>query len=135
MAVILGVWLAVAGGVAVLAGLAGARRRNRLRRSGRPAWAMILPAPVTTPDADPWLASVRVQFELEDGRVIERVQAVPSRRPGAWRPGRHVLVWYDPADPSDVLVYGSDGRWSDRILLTAGGLAILAGTILTGYAS
>jgi hypothetical protein len=45
-----------------------------------------------------------------------------------------VLVWYDPADPGDVIVYGSDGRWSDRLFIAAGSVAVVAGTILAGFA-
>ena len=57
---------------------------------------------------------------LDDGRVIERVQPRTVRRSAASRPGERVLVWYDPADPADILVYGRDGRWSDRAFLTVG---------------
>ena len=127
MAVILGVWLALAGAVALLAGLAGSQRRSRLRHSGQTAWAMVLPAQSGPAAADPAFSSVAVQFALDDGRVIERVQARPARKSGSWRPGQQVLVWYDPTDPSDVLVSGSEGRWSDRAFLAAGVVLVLTG--------
>jgi hypothetical protein len=31
-----------------------------------------------------------------------------------------VLVWYDPEDPQDILVYGREGRFIDRAFLAAG---------------
>jgi hypothetical protein len=38
-----------------------------------------------------------------------------------------VLVWYDPADPGDVLVWGREGRRSDRVFLAAGLLVVAVG--------
>jgi len=63
-----GVWLALAGAVAVLAGPAGTRHRHRLRASGL----------------------------------------------------------------SDVIVRGSDGRWSDRSFLVTGAVALAVGVVLGG---
>ena len=86
-----GVWLALAGAVAVLAGLAGTRHRHRLRASGLTAWAMVLPTP------------------------SEQAQAGAAS-----------------ADPSDVIVHGSDGRWSDRSFLVTGAVALAVGVVLAG---
>lgn len=133
-AIIVGVWLVIAGAVAVLAGLTGARRRRRLRATGQMAWGMVLPPRAVSVDADPVFAHVSVQYELPDGRVIERLQARPGRARASWQPGQRVLVWYDPADPGDVVVYGSDGRWSDRLFIAVGAVAVVAGTILAGFA-
>ena len=72
----------------------------------------------------------RLQYTLADGRVIERIGPAPRRRPGIPRPGDKVLIWYDPADPDDVLVYGHWGRTSDRVFLTIGLLLIAAGTAI-----
>ena len=41
------------------------------------------------------------------------------------QPGQKVLVWYDPNDPDDVLVYGRWGRAADRAFVTAGMLFVL----------
>jgi Protein of unknown function (DUF3592) len=62
--------------------------------------------------------------------VVERIGPAPRRRPGPPRPGDKVLIWYDPADPDDVLVYGHWGRTSDRVFLTIGLLLIAAGTAI-----
>ena len=126
-----GVWLALAGGIAMVAGLAATRRRRRLQSGGVMTWAMILPTPSDAGDAGR-TAAVSVQFALQDGRVIERSQGRLARRTAPLRPGDRVLVWYDPADPSDVVVYGSDGRWSDRAFLVGGALLLAVGIVLAG---
>ena len=38
-----------------------------------------------------------------------------------------MLVWYDPEDPGDVLVYGRWGRGIDRAFVAAGTLFVLIG--------
>jgi hypothetical protein len=128
--VVYGAWLALAGAIACLGGLAGVRRRRKLRSGGRTAWAMVLPTPSESDEGGRGSAGVSVQFALEDGRVIERAHGRPARRSAALRPGERVLVWYDPADPGDVLVYGSDGRWSDRIFLALGLLLVAIGVVI-----
>jgi hypothetical protein len=131
--VILGVWLALAGGVALLAGLVGARRRRRLQDTGLTAWAMVLSAPYDAAEESPAFGNgVSVQFALEDGRVIERGCHQPRRTSARLRPGERVLVWYDAADPGDVLVYGSDGRWSDLVFVVLGAVALGVGVVLAG---
>ncbi len=42
-----------------------------------------------------------------------------------------MLIWYDPADPDDVLVYGRWGRAVDRAFLIVGLLLILIGTAIS----
>jgi hypothetical protein len=132
MVVVLGVWLAIAGAIAVVAGLAGARRRQRLQDSGRTAWAMVLAKPTDAGEPDSWPAQLSIQFTLEDGRVVEAAHSRPGRRAAALKPGGRVLVWYDPRDPGDVLVYGRDGRWSDRVFLATGALCVAIGIAITG---
>jgi len=126
--VVFGAWLALAGAIACLAGLAGARRRRRLRSGGRTAWAMVLPTPSAAEEDRHGSSGISVQFVLDDGRVIERTHG-PARGP-ALQPGQRVLVWYDPADPGDVLVYGSDSRWSDRVFLALGVVLVAVGVVL-----
>jgi hypothetical protein len=135
MYMVIGIWFAVAGGVAVLTGLTARDRVRRLRRTGEPTWAMVVPAPAGDPD-EPGSGSSRrtlIQYPLADGRVIERLCPRPLRRSAAPAAGQKVRVWYNPADPTDVLVNGWDGRHSDRMLLAAGlfflflGLATLFG--------
>ena len=61
-----------------------------------------------------------IQYALPDGQVVERISPQPARKAAALRPGQHVLVWYDPADPQDVLVYGREGRIANRLFVAAG---------------
>jgi hypothetical protein len=131
MAIAIGVWFALAGGVAALVGLAGMGRARRLRRSGLSAWATAVPAP-------PWSGQparrTMIQYALADGQVMERLSPQPARRAAALQPGQRVLVWYDAADPDDVLVCGRDGRRADRAFMAAGLLLILAGAAIAALA-
>ena len=47
---------------------------------------------------------------------------MPAADPEGDRPsaGQRLLVWYDPADPTDVLVNGWDGRYQDLVFLAVG---------------
>jgi hypothetical protein len=124
MWVLYAIWFVLPGAVAVLAGLSGIRRKQRLRRTGRTAWAMIVTGPAATgPGAS-------VQFELPGGRIVERPCAAPVRRSTAYRPGTKILVWYDPADPEDVLIYGRGGLRADGAFLAAGLLFVTLGAAM-----
>ena len=138
MLILLGAWVALAGGVAALAGLSGLRRVRRLRRDGVAAWALLVPAPAPARDAGD-SPGLLLQYALADGRLVERPagraldrrpggRAAAGRKPAPAEPGRTVLIWYDPADPDDVLVYGRWGRTADRAFLAIGLLFILLGT-------
>jgi hypothetical protein len=129
--IVIGVWFAVAGGLAVLAGLTGMRRVRRLRREGVATWAAFVEPPVQPgqpPDGSPHPALIR--YTLTDGRVIERIGPSPARKTASLRPGQQVLVWYDPEDPQDILLYGREGRFTDRAFLAAGLLFVFIGTII-----
>jgi hypothetical protein len=69
-----------------------------------------------------WLASAGGLAAMA-GRV--------ARRSAPRRPGESVLVWYEQADPTDVLVESSDGRCSDRAFRFVGSIFLL-GVVLTG---
>jgi hypothetical protein len=131
MAIVIGVWFGLAGGVAVLAGLSAMGRARRLRRSGLSAWATAVPAP---PSASQPARRTMLQYALADGQVMERLSPQPARRAASLQPGQRVLVWYDAADPDDVLVYGRDGRLADRAFVAAGLLVILAGAAIAALA-
>jgi hypothetical protein len=129
MATVLGVWFAIAGVVPVVVGLAGRRRVRQLRRDGVKAWAVAVLQPATDGErADeerPGERRVALQYTLADGRVLEKLTpAAASKEP---RPGQSVLIWYDPADPFDILVYGREGRASDLAFMAAGAVFMLAG--------
>jgi hypothetical protein len=127
MAIALGILLMAVGGLAALAAVTAARRAERLRSCGQTAWAMVVSAPADNYDefgARP-ARRVLLQYRLPDGAVMER----PASR---LAPGGTVLVWYDPADPSDVMVLGRDGRLN-AAFLTAGILFILLGAVIGGF--
>jgi hypothetical protein len=129
MLVVFGVWVALAGAVAALAGFTAARRRRRLRGAGRTAWATVVPAPSDSGERHGgFRRQVSVQFALEDGRIIERRCGQSARKLPALDPGQKVLVWYDLADPDDVLIFGHDGRRSDLAFMAVGVLLIAMGT-------
>jgi hypothetical protein len=126
MPVVIGLCFAFPGFVAALAGLTARSRVRRLRRAGRSAWAMVVPAPR---DAESPARNL-IQYPLDDGRVIERLCPRPVRKAAAPAAGQKLLVWYDPADPTDVLVNGWDGRFSDLVFLAVGLSFIVFGMAL-----
>lgn len=130
MQVVTGIWLALVGVLAAMAGLADIRRVRQLRKRGTKTWGMVVPAHASAGDRD---GDVRrrtlVQYSLPDGRVIERLCPEPSRAK-ALRPGQQVLVWYDPSDPGDVLVFGREARYSSRAFVAAGVVLIALGMAL-----
>jgi hypothetical protein len=132
MLIIFGVWLAVPGGIALLAGLSSMRRVRRLRRGGMTTWALPVPVPAgSEPAAAP--QPMVLQYTLADGRVLERSAPTPARKSAPLWPGEKVLLWYDPADPEDVLVQGHWGRASNRALVIAGAALVLIGTGIAAF--
>lgn len=123
-----GIWFAVAGGVAILAGLSSMRRVRRLRRRGVAIWGLPVPAPVSvgSQSAGP-PHRMLLQYTLADGRVMERIAPAPASTSAPLRPGEKVLLWYDPDDPDDALVYGRWGRAADRAFVAAGALLVVIG--------
>src|SRR5216683_2551315 len=102
------------------------RRVRRLRRDGLSVWAMAVPPPVAEGEQlDGELRRTLIQYALQDGRVVERSSLEPVGRAASLRPGQKVLVWYDPADPQDVVVYGPEGRLADRTFVAVGLLFVL----------
>jgi hypothetical protein len=124
---VIGFWFAVVGGIAALAGLTARRRVVRLRRKGQAAWGMVVPSPVSPDEADTWPRRTLIQYSLADGRVIEQLCPRPARKAASPAIGQRVPVWYDPADPADVLVNGWDGRYSDLAFLAVGVFFIVFG--------
>ena len=81
---------------------------------------MVLPSPGPAgEDSD----QTMLQYTLQDGRVLERICPGPARSGY----GEKVLVWYDPVDPQDILIYGRDGRFANRAFLAVGVLFIALG--------
>ena len=126
MQVVVGLVFAFAGGVAALAGVTARSRVRRLRRIGKPVWAMVVPAPISADEGGSPGRNL-IQYSLENGHVIERLCPRPIRK-AAWPTvGQRVPIWYDPADPTDVLVNGWDGRYADRAFLAVGFFFIVLG--------
>lgn len=134
MLTVIGTWFALAGALAVLAGLTGRRRSRRLRNGGLAVWALTIAGPVPAgPPGDSSRPRLLLQYTLADGRVMERIVPGRARKAGRLRPGQKVLIWYDPQDPDDVLVYGHEGRAADTAFIVAGLLLILtAGAMALG---
>jgi hypothetical protein len=131
MTIVAGVWFALVGAIAALAGLSGMRQSRRLRRDGVSAWAVAVPPSVPAGEQPDWPPHrTMIQYALADGQVVERISPQPARKAAALRPGQHVLVWYDPADPQNVLVYGREGRIANRLFLAAGVLFLLIGAAM-----
>jgi uncharacterized protein DUF3592 len=122
MTTVLGIWFALAGVISAIVGLAGKRRIRRLRREGVQAWAVVVPSHPADGERE-----VALQYTLSDGRVLEKYSA---ERTGALLPGERVLIWYDPADPQDVLVRGREGRTSDLVFVIAGAALLAAGAVI-----
>jgi hypothetical protein len=128
MLIVIGVWFALAGGLAALAGLTAMRRARRLRRGGSPVWAVALPRPASAAEGvggSP--GRTVIQYTLADGRVVERLSPGSARKAAMLRPAQKVLVWYDRQDPQNVLVYGREGRAADLAFVIAGALFIMLG--------
>ncbi|HUJ05624.1 MAG TPA: DUF3592 domain-containing protein [Streptosporangiaceae bacterium] len=130
MQVVTGIWLALVGVLAAMAGLADIRRVRQLRKRGTKTWGMVVSAPASAGDRDGDLPRRNlVQYSLPDGRVIERLCPEP-RKAKALRSGQQVLVWYDPSDPGDVLVFGRQARLSNRAFVATGAVLVTFGAVL-----
>jgi len=129
MYVAVGVWIAFAGALALLVGLSARYRVRHLRSSGIKVWAMVVHHPVIhspeDPDRGPMVA---LQYTLEDGRVLER--PLMSSRARSMVPGEKILVWYNPDDPGEILVFGRDARVSDVTFISVGLVVLAAGIVL-----
>ncbi|MFE6055805.1 DUF3592 domain-containing protein [Kitasatospora sp. NPDC056446] len=116
---------ALGGVVAYLAGAVGLRDLRRLRRVGVPVAALVRDR-VRTPEDRALPPRPLLQFETEDGRVIEVFSPVPSTARHPLPDGGYVPVRYDPADPRQVLVEGRE-----RVRLEYAFVALGAAMVLT----
>ncbi|MEV7354084.1 DUF3592 domain-containing protein [Kitasatospora sp. NPDC088264] len=117
------------GVVAYLAGVVGLRDLRRLRRVGVPALALVR-ARVPAPEDRALPPRPLLQFETEDGRVVEVFSPVPSTPRHPLPDGGHVQVRYDPADPRQVLVEGRERRPLEYGFVALGLLMVLAAITL-----
>ena len=134
MATVTGLLLVLPGALAVLAGLSGMHRVRRLRRDGVATWAVTVTVPRTEDEQATGSAHQQLlQYTLADGRVLEHVTPGPARGSSSLTPGQRVLLWYDPEDPADVVVYGRWGRSVDRAFVAAGALFVVIGAWLAAF--
>ncbi len=134
MLALIGLLVALPGALAALAGLSAMRHARWLRRAGTPVWAEALFRPVPPqqrPDGQP--PPTLLQYTLTDGRVVERIVPGSVRKAASLRPGQKVLIWYDPEDPQDALVYGREGRAADLAFVIAGALCITLGVAIAAF--
>lgn len=96
---------------------------------GFAVWAMALRIPESAGERERQ-GRIVLQYALEDGRVIERTGPTSLRAGQTLEPGHKVLIWYDPADPEDMLVFGRDGRRSDWAFVTGGLLLVVAAVLV-----
>jgi hypothetical protein len=112
------------------------RQSRRLRRDGVSVWAVAVRPSVLAGEQPDWPPHrIMIQYALADGQVMERISPRPARKAAVLRPGQRVLVWYDPADPQDVLVYGREGRIANWLFVAAGVLSFLIGAGLARFVS
>jgi hypothetical protein len=162
VAIAVGIWIAFAGAVALLVGMSARHRVRRLKRDGVKVWGEAVQRPL--PDGEQRGSRqydsgqyggghgggghgsgghgsgghgsggqrVTLQYTLTDGRVLER--SAKARRTAPLAPGQKVLIWYDPEDPADVLVYGRDGRASDMTFIVIGLIFLVIGVVIAVFA-
>jgi hypothetical protein len=115
MLIVFGAVTAFGGLIAVVAGGYGLRRADRIRGLGHAAEALVKPSP-------PGAERPRLTFETHDGRVMEIVSPVPGLAAGDG-----VRLWYDPADPREVVVDGHERRGVEWAFLAVGCALIVTG--------
>jgi hypothetical protein len=120
MAAVLGIWIGLTGVLALLVGLTSMRRLRQLRRRGVRAWAVAERLP-----GEQHLMALR--YTLPDQRALVKVV---TGKAAAVLPGERVLIWYDPADPGDVLVHGRQRRVPGLALLVTGALFVAGGAVI-----
>lgn len=109
--------------VALLAGAYGLRQTRRISVAGEAVTALVKPPPQ---GADRPL----LQFETLDGRVMELPSPVPPNRRRPLSAGTEVRLAYDPADPRDTVLIGSERVRLDQTFIGAGAALVVLGAVL-----
>ncbi|MQS15900.1 DUF3592 domain-containing protein [Streptomyces kaniharaensis] len=117
------------GVVAYLAGVVGLRDLRRLRRVGVPVRALVRER-VPAPEDRALPPRPLLQFETEDGRVVEVFSPVPSTRSHPLPDGGYVPIRYDPADPRQVVVEGRERRPLEYAFVALGMAMVLVAVTL-----
>lgn len=122
--VVLAVFTALGGLVALLAGAYGLRQTRRITAAGEVAQALVKAV-------QPGAERPMLQFETGDGRVVEVVSPVPPSRKRPLAAGDRVPIAYDTVDPRETVVLGRERRGVDRGFVVAGAAVLLLGLVLT----
>lgn len=95
--------------------------------------AVARPAAEDEAQRSPRAQRTLIQFSLTDGQVFEQGYPGSLRKARRVKPGQQILVWYDPQDPQDVLVYGRSTRLADAAFVAAGMFFILVGLLIAAF--
>lgn len=116
----------------MLAGWAEQRRLRQLRQHGVRTLAMAVARPAAQDGAygTAQAQQTLIQFSLGDGQVIEQGYPGSLRKARRLQPGQQIVVWYDPEDPREILVYGRSTRAADSAFIAAGTFFILVGLLI-----
>ncbi|MEU5997937.1 DUF3592 domain-containing protein [Streptomyces sp. NPDC047197] len=121
--VVLGVFTALGGLVALLAGAYGLRRTRRVTAAGEVAQALVK-------EVRPGAERPLLQFETGDGSVVEVVSPVPPSRERPLAAGERVRIAYDSDDPREAVLLGRERRGVDRGFVAVGAAAVVLGLAL-----
>ncbi|MCQ4213466.1 MULTISPECIES: DUF3592 domain-containing protein [Streptomyces] len=121
--IVLAAFTAMGGLVALLAGAYGLQRTRRVQAAGNVVEALVKPP-------QPGTERPLLQFETDDGRVIEVVSPVPSTKRRPLPAGGLVSVAYDVRDPRETVVLGGERPGVDQGFMIAGGVLVLTGMVL-----
>ena len=129
---VLGMVILLGGVVSLVAGITGRRRARRIRAEGETAWATIVAAP-RHPEYEPSAYRPLLRFETSDGRAVEVYSPSPPTKGRPLVEGRKVLVHFDPADPTQVMLHGGRER-ADAAFVILGATAILGAVVAMALA-
>ena len=114
--------IALFGGVLSLgAGTAGWRAVRRVRDTGVAVWALICPAPRNAEDSPSGYRPL-LRYTTSEGHDLEVFSPASSTRSLPLVEGRRVLLHYDPADPTHVVLHGMR-PYGDIFFIALGSLA------------
>lgn len=125
--VVLALFTALGGLVALLAGAYGLQRTRRISAAGQVVEALVKAVP-------PGAERPTLQFETADGRVVEVVSPVPSGRHRRLDAGDRVRIAYDADDPRETVLVGDERKGVDRVFVAGGAALVLLGLVLTAAA-
>jgi hypothetical protein len=126
-AVIIGSVAMFGGVLSAGAGTAGWRALRRIRDSGIAVWALIAPAPRSPEDAPSGYRPL-LRYTTEDGRPLEVFSPSAPTKSRPLVEGRPILVRYDPADPTQIVLHGTR-PYADILFIVLGALAAVGAVV------